>query len=58
MVRQKAISFRIYKDLLEELDLESSISGLPRNTLINFAVRLYLEYMDRKRNEQYELDND
>lgn len=57
MVRQKAISCRLYKDLLEELDLEASISGLPRNTIINFAVRLYLEYMDRKRNEQYELDN-
>lgn len=58
MVRQKAISCRMYKDLLEELDLEVSISGLPRNAIINYAVRLYLEYMDRKRNEQYELAND
>lgn len=49
MVRQKAISVRIYKDLLEELDLEASISGLRRNTLINIAVNRYLEYLDNKR---------
>lgn len=51
MVRQKAISVRIYKDLLEELDLEASISGLHRNTIINFAVHFYLDFIDRKRKE-------
>lgn len=51
MVKQKAISVRLYKDLLEELDFEASISGLHRNTIINFAVHFYLDFLDRKRKE-------
>lgn len=49
MVRQKAISARIDKVLLEELDLEASIGKTPRNRLINDAVRMYMDYLDTVR---------
>lgn len=58
MVTQKAISARIYKDLLEEIDLEVSITGVPRNALINIALRWYLEYVDKKRKRSIGLAND
>lgn len=58
MVRQKAISCRMYKDLLEELDLEVSITGVPRNAIINIALRWYLEYVDKMRQRSIGLVND
>lgn len=57
MVTQKAISARINKSLLEELDLECSICGLPRNMLINLALRRYLDHLDRSRNKRDKLAN-
>lgn len=45
MVRQKAISARIDKKLLEELDLEASVDNTPRNRLINEAIRMYIDYL-------------
>ena len=61
MVTQKAISARIDKKLLEELDLEVSIGTGNRNKIINDAIRLYIDYLDTVRrmkvmtnqNEQY-----
>lgn len=61
MVTQKAISARIDKKLLEELDLEVSIGTGNRNKIINDAIRFYIDYLDTMRrmtvmtnqNEQY-----
>lgn len=49
MVTQKAISARIDKKLLEELDLEVSIGTGTRNKIINDAIRQYLDFMDTQR---------
>lgn len=49
MVTQKAISVRIDKKLLQELDLEVSIGTGNRNKLINDAVRMYIDYLDTAR---------
>lgn len=46
MVTQKAISARIDKKLLEELDLEVSIGTGNRNKIINDAIRQYLDFLD------------
>lgn len=49
MVTQKAISARIDKKLLQELDLEVAIGTGNRNRLINDAVRMYMDYLDTVR---------
>lgn len=49
MVTQKAISARIDNDLLEELDIESSIGGIPKNRIINEALRFYFDLLDTRR---------
>lgn len=49
MVTQKAISVRVDKKLLQELDLEASVDNTPRNRLINEAIRMYMDYLDTVR---------
>lgn len=49
MVTQKAISAKIDYDLLEELDAEVSTGWKKRNTLINEAIRVYLQLKDTRR---------
>lgn len=49
MVTQKAISARIDKKLLKDLDLEVSIGTGNRNKIINDAIRLYLDLLDTRR---------
>lgn len=53
MVTQKAISLKIHKDLLEDLDREVSNGWRKRNTLINDAVRYYLALQDARRLYKY-----
>lgn len=57
MVTQKAISARIDKKLLQELDLECSLCGLPRNLVINIALRNYVDHLARSRNKKTKLAN-
>lgn len=49
MVTQKAISARIDKKLLQELDLEVAIGTGNRNKIINDAVRMYMDFLDTQR---------
>ena len=49
MVTQKAISAKIDYDLLEELDAEVSTGWKKINTLINEAIRVYLQLKDTRR---------
>lgn len=49
MVNQKAISLKINFDLLEELDKEALHGWTKRNTHINRAISLYLEFQDLRR---------
>lgn len=49
MVTQKQISLKIDLQLLEDLDKESMLGWNKRNTLINKAVRLLLDYQDTVR---------
>lgn len=46
MITQKSISLKIGYSLLDELDKEASLGWLKRNTFINEAIRLYLEFVD------------
>lgn len=52
MVRQKAISFKIYTDSLKQLDEEVALSWKGRNTMINEAVAMYLEYLEARRRQK------
>lgn len=49
MVTQKAICVKLDTYTLEQLDKEVSLGWKKRNRLINEAVSLYLELLDRKR---------
>lgn len=46
MVTQKAISVRIYYDVLNTLELEQKASCHKRNRIINDALVMYLEWVD------------
>lgn len=49
MVTQKAISARIDKKLLQELELEASLGNMNKNKIINCALAMFLDFMDTKR---------
>ena len=49
MVNQKAISAKIDRDLLDELEKECSLGWMKRNRHINEAIRFYLYYKDSLR---------
>lgn len=49
MVTQKAMSLKIDRDLLEELDTEVSRGWKKRNGIINDAIRYYLKLKDARR---------
>lgn len=49
MVRQKAISARIDKVLLEELELEASLGKMTKNRILNCALAMYLDFLDTRR---------
>lgn len=49
MVTQKAISARIDKKLLEELELEASLGYQTKNRIINEALRFYFDLLDTRR---------
>lgn len=49
MINQKAISVKMNYDVLEALNEECYISGVPRNRLINKAVRNYIDMIDENR---------
>lgn len=53
MINQKPISLKISWDLLEMLDKEVSTGWKKRNTLINEAVAMYLEFLDCRRRVRY-----
>lgn len=39
----------MYFDVLEQLDKESSVDGIPRNQLINQACEYYVQQLDEER---------
>ena len=49
MVTQKLISLKIYRDLLDDLDVEVALGWRKRNSLINEAIHFYLELKDAQR---------
>lgn len=49
MVNQKAISVRLDYDVLHMVDQEAFTSGIPRNRLINEALKLYVAMADARR---------
>lgn len=49
MITQKAISLKLHKQTLEELDKETSLGWAKRNWHINQAVIMYLKVMDARR---------
>lgn len=49
MINQKPISLKIEKSIYFELEKEVSITGTPRNRLINSAIKHYLQYLDKRR---------
>lgn len=49
MITQKAISLKINTDLLQELDKETRLGWTKRNSHINKAISLYLEFLDLRR---------
>lgn len=49
MITQKAISLKLNKQILEELDKEASLGFHGRNWHINQAVRMYLRVIDSRR---------
>lgn len=49
MVTQIPISVKMDAVVLEQLDLEVSVSGVKRNRIINDAVRVYINLLDAKR---------
>lgn len=49
MVTQKAISARIDKKLLQELELEASLGNMTKNRILNRALAMYLDFLDTKR---------
>lgn len=58
MINQKPISLKISWDLLEMLDKEVSTGWKKRNTLINEAVAMYLNFLDCRRRVRYYQNTD
>ena len=56
MITQNSISLKIGYSLLDELDKEVSLGWLKRNTLINEAIRLYLDFTDLRRSNPSDED--
>lgn len=48
-VEQKSLHVKMYFDVLEQLDKESSVDGTPRNQLINQACEYYVQQLDEER---------
>lgn len=48
---QKSLHVKMYFDVLEALDKESSVDGTPRNQLINQACEYYIKQLDEERRE-------
>lgn len=48
---QKSLHVKMYFDVLEALDKESSVDGTPRNQLINQACEYYCKQLDDERRE-------
>jgi hypothetical protein len=46
---QKSLHVKMYFDVLEQLDKESSVDGIPRNRLINQACEYYVQQLDEER---------
>ena len=62
MVNQKPISARLDYDVLRIVDQEAFITGIPRNRLINDALKFYAAALDANRrfrmyNKQKEFDD-
>ena len=49
MITQKPISLKINESIYFQLEMEVSVSGTPRNRLINAAIAHYIKYLDTKR---------
>lgn len=56
MITQRPISLKIGYSLLDELDKEVALGWLKRNTLINEAIRLYLDFADLRRSNPSDED--
>lgn len=48
---QKSLHVKLYNDVLDMLDKESSVDGMPRNRLINQACEYYLKQLDEERSD-------
>lgn len=48
-VEQKSLHVKMYFDVLEILDKESAVDGMPRNALINQACEYYCKQLDEER---------
>lgn len=46
MVHQKPISVRIDLEVLKELEKEAGVTGIPKNMLINRAIKNYIQIVD------------
>ena len=46
MVTQKDIHLKLAYTLLDELDKEVEVAGLPRNRIINAAIKTYIALID------------
>lgn len=53
MVNQKAISVKLDLDVFDILEEEVSVGNMKRNTIINDAVRLYVDFADALRKIRY-----
>lgn len=53
MIKQKPISLKIDRELLDQLDQEVELGWDKRNAVINKAIAFYLEYKDAYRHEKY-----
>lgn len=49
MVKQKAISARIDKKLLQNLELEASLGYMTKNRILNCALAMYLDFLETRR---------
>lgn len=48
-VEQKSLHVKMYYDVLENLDKEAAVDGMPRNQLINQACDYYCKQLDEER---------
>lgn len=50
MIRQKAISVKLDEDVYRQLRYEASMGSMKANRIVNEAVRLFCELVDKRRN--------